>query len=160
MGEAFASESHWLRTWASSQDQRGYFVVGSWNDWKPVPMYKCIGGVYKSVVDLPGTVEFQVIVDKDYSKAFYPVQPHADSGTSYVKGPDDKGNGMNWLVYAAAGSAVEITLDPQAKDGRQKGNGKQLALPARLCQIMLLSNLSDLFVCNLVWKNCGWFCKW
>merc|ERR1711904_208147 len=71
--------------WTSGGGQRSYSVIGSWNDWKPLPMYKVIGDVFKCVVDLPvqrayGSEEFKIIVDQDPSLGYYPAEPHAVSG--------------------------------------------------------------------------------
>lgn len=130
------------RMWQSISgwDRHQYYTIGSWNDWKPVPMimdpdqpglFRCrvtfFGQIYSST-GLPlvranrfAPVEyFRVVVDRDVDHAWYPQEANALSGKQITHGPDGKGSERYWMLQVPAGGGVfEINLDLTMDDRRR-----------------------------------------
>jgi len=57
-----------------------------------------------------GQEEFQVVRDEDWNQVIHPAIPSATSVCVPVRGPDDKGNGMNWQVCGKPGEDARVHL--------------------------------------------------
>eukprot|EP00933_Yihiella_yeosuensis_P004744 TRINITY_DN10914_c2_g1_i1.p1 TRINITY_DN10914_c2_g1~~TRINITY_DN10914_c2_g1_i1.p1 ORF type:complete len:674 (+),score=124.99 TRINITY_DN10914_c2_g1_i1:23-2023(+) len=122
------------KVWESKEgwNRHEYCVVGSWSGGVPAPMimepsepgifrgYAKVGSNYSH--EHSAFIErFQIVIDADLDKAFYPERGDAPATEYIVEGPDDQGEGRYWLLCSPEANArVEICLDLSATDRRQK----------------------------------------
>jgi len=117
-----ASETNGVKTWQSTQDESWseYYVTGTWNHWACAPMTADpqVSGIfrYHLVLGRGGAEEFQVVMEKDWTKILYPHVAGAELGEGILCGPDEDGHGMNWVIQGEEGLAVDITLDMNQVD--------------------------------------------
>jgi len=96
-----------------------YCVAGAFNDWTMTAMTPVEKGVYKHKLAMQDTAElFQIVMDEDWKQTMHPSSPDALCGQDLVSGPDDKGDGLNWMIVGDVGSLWEITVDPHQEDKR------------------------------------------
>lgn len=78
-----------------------YFIVGTWNDWKPEQMKKEGEVQFVSSVEIGenGWESFQILLEGKWDTAIYPSIVDANPWVSHkVQGPDGKGHGKNWTM--------------------------------------------------------------
>nr|AQS99232.1 type I polyketide synthase [Gambierdiscus excentricus] len=114
-----------LRTWTSQQAalRRKYFVTATWNNWTYTPMQSQPGDAGVHYLDAHMTktqmVAFHIVVDEDATQIIHPEMALTDQLLSPALGPDAKGQGLYWGLYANRGSKVEIKLDLSQEDRRK-----------------------------------------
>lgn len=119
------------KAWTNSLEgsYHSYFIAGAFNDWTMTAMTPDEKvGVYKYKMVMQDTLElFQIIVDEDWKQTLHPSSPDALCGQDFVQGPDDQGDGLNWMVVGDIGSYWEITVDPHQEDKRRIVSWKPVA---------------------------------
>jgi len=78
--------------------------------------------MYKLQVSLIGgsmSREFQIVLDRDPNRAFYPELPGLASGSSFVFGPDSSGPTNNFRIEGMPGTTFEIILNLKEPDFRR-----------------------------------------
>jgi len=116
-----------IRTWSNAQAalRRKYYVSSTWNDFtyelmEPDPSAE--GGTVHTlshrIVD-EGMICFQIVMDEDPAQTLHPDMDLTDQLISPTMGPDAKGEGHYWGVYAYPGSVMEIKLDLSEDDRRR-----------------------------------------
>jgi len=95
------------------QPEGRFFLVGSWGDWgeliELVPLSNGSNICRASVpVHAGTTVEFQILLDKDWSQRFFPSQEQtAGHRMPAIEGPADK-HGANWQVNVPADKTMMV----------------------------------------------------
>mmetsp|Transcript_134028 Transcript_134028/g.286576 ORF Transcript_134028/g.286576 Transcript_134028/m.286576 type:complete len:180 (-) Transcript_134028:235-774(-) len=121
------------KEWQSVEgwERHSYSVIGSFNEGMPLPMamdplkpgiFTCRVQGGANWIDEMGSFAdfFQVAVDDDLSKAWYPEGGGARSGDVIVRGPDSGGESQNFLARSASpGTMYDIVLDLTAEDHRK-----------------------------------------
>jgi len=117
------------RVWKSAPldaPQHIYYITGGFNNWSFTPMTPDTdangAGVqkYRLAVGEAWEEAFQIVLDRDIMRSIHPVAPDAiRSGEIMVVGPDDNGQGKNWLIQGEDGMEAEIVLDLDAIDRRK-----------------------------------------
>lgn len=97
-----------------------YFVAGSWTSWKLHKMTESrtdLGHYHMAArIGPSGQEEFQIVRDRDWSQVIYPGTNHPIKTSVPVQGPDEKGNGKNWLVRGPPGFKLDVELCVKAGD--------------------------------------------
>jgi len=128
------SDTRGRRIWQSEVGwaRREYYLTGSFNGWlyTPMTMDPVRPGIFKAV----GTVadkfdvfktgflaEFQIVIDEDVERAYYPDVDGGGSGECIVCGPGGDGAGKYFLVRTSCmpSRAFEVALDLTAIDRRK-----------------------------------------
>eukprot|EP00435_Cladocopium_sp_Y103_P007844 s1133_g2.t1 len=96
----------------------GYFIVGSWSNWRePEEMVKQKDGSYSTVVTLGASRKeaFHILLDGEPDKVLHPERPDAVSGTR-LHGPTNRylihGQQLNWVID---GRQVNVAVDDAVK---------------------------------------------
>merc|ERR1712176_220565 len=101
-------------TMVSSEYVHRYFVTGTWSRMAPQEMVpdSTEPGLFRTtfVVSASGADEFQIIRDRDQKQVIHPQEPHAESSSIEMEGPDSHGDGKNWLVRGDKGEIVTVQL--------------------------------------------------
>jgi len=117
------------RTWESVDGKgwKAFFVYGSWLDGCE-KMEEDTLNVYKTemIMSDRGFEEFQVLMDEDPSRAYYPEQDSFASGQVFVRGPDHEANGKAFRIEGLPGQRFEIALDTKVQDRRRVVTWKPL----------------------------------
>jgi len=110
------------RKWQSvdGRDRKCFFVQGTWLE-KFSPMVEDTPNIYKLQVVMgdEGFEEFQVLMDEDPGRAYYPEAEGNASGQVFVCGPDDESRGRNFRIEGVPGMEFEIVLDLRIQDRRK-----------------------------------------
>mmetsp|Transcript_109087 Transcript_109087/g.352132 ORF Transcript_109087/g.352132 Transcript_109087/m.352132 type:complete len:1251 (+) Transcript_109087:144-3896(+) len=105
---------------AASDYANEYFALGSWDNFKGLKMRpsRSEAGLYEASFKMGFTrqEEFQFLRDNDRQQAIHPDMPKCHKTSLPVKGPDDSGEGRNWLITAEVGEEVRLQLRVQAGD--------------------------------------------
>jgi len=128
------SDTKGTKVWQSEQgwSRREYFLTGSFNGWLSTAMtmdpvrpgiFKAVGTVADKfdVFQTGYLAEFQILIDEDNERAYYPDVNGAGSGECIVRGPDGEGAGKYFLVRTSCmpSRAFEVALDLTAIDRRK-----------------------------------------
>lgn len=128
------SDTKGTKVWQSEQGwaRREYFLTGSFNGWlfTPMTMDPVRPGIFKAVGTVPDKCdilncgylsEFQIVIDEDTDRAYYPDMNGAGSGECIVRGPDGEGAGKHFLVRTNCmpSQSFEVSLDLTAIDRRK-----------------------------------------
>lgn len=96
----------------------GYFIVGSWSNWRePEEMVKQKDGSYSAVVTLGASRKeaFHILLDGEPDKVLHPERPDAVSGTR-LHGPTNRylihGQKLNWVID---GRQVNVAVEDAVK---------------------------------------------
>jgi len=98
-----------------------YSITGNFNDWGFVDM---VGGledeIYRCVLPLDlGEAEFQIVVDHDSGRKYYPHARRAKPGCSILYGPNNAARDRTWCVHGSPGDIFEVTLNLRVQDRRK-----------------------------------------
>eukprot|EP00416_Gambierdiscus_australes_P028461 CAMPEP_0171084124 /NCGR_PEP_ID=MMETSP0766_2-20121228/18127_1 /TAXON_ID=439317 /ORGANISM="Gambierdiscus australes, Strain CAWD 149" /LENGTH=463 /DNA_ID=CAMNT_0011541609 /DNA_START=81 /DNA_END=1472 /DNA_ORIENTATION=+ len=97
-----------------------YYIVGSWNSWKPEEMEAVDVGVFTYTVTLGMNrfETFQIWLDGDSNKVLHPGRPKAPSGLR-VLGPVqlDEANGLNWMIDGRVVKESKAALTAALENG-------------------------------------------
>merc|ERR1712222_28863 len=98
-----------------------YSLTGSFNDWGFIDMGRGQDGeTYQCIFPLVAyEEEFQIVVDRDSGKTYYPHVRGAEPGFSILYGPDDASMNRTWCVHGLPGEIVEVTLNLRIEDMRK-----------------------------------------
>lgn len=100
-----------------ARPSEGYFIVGSWNNWKPEEMQRTEEGfVYTVTLGMNRFETFQIWLDGDSNRVLHPSMPRAPSACA-MRGPVqlDQANGLNWLIDGrVVQQPVAAPADPAA----------------------------------------------
>jgi len=105
-----------------------YSIIGSWNDWTPVPMVASKSEFGMFEVEMRSTTVgafFQIIRNGDWGQVIYPSQDEADT-TAVVMGPDEPMSNY-WLIPCEQGDNYKIKFSLAA--GTATADKDTLALP-------------------------------
>mmetsp|Transcript_13158 Transcript_13158/g.37564 ORF Transcript_13158/g.37564 Transcript_13158/m.37564 type:complete len:673 (-) Transcript_13158:165-2183(-) len=96
---------------------RRLYLVGTWSAWSSFEALEMEGDSYVGKVVLGETLRerFRVVVEKDHSRAIYPVISRA-SQQLRILGPDGLGQGRDWLIDGrrdgvSAGTVYRVTFE-------------------------------------------------
>jgi len=80
----------------------------------------CVGDKY-DIIKTGYLAEFQIVIDEDFERVYYPELNGAGSGESIVRGPDGNGEGKKFLVRTSCmpSRAFEVALDLTSMDRRK-----------------------------------------
>jgi len=105
-----------------------YYVVGSWNDWRPQEMaadHNVAPGVFAlEIGPLPlwsSRCDFQIIRNKDWNQTFHPAYGTIASpewNEAEVWGPDEDGPGATWCIKGGGGEHFKIELQRSLENGQ------------------------------------------
>eukprot|EP00930_Biecheleria_cincta_P034635 TRINITY_DN23908_c0_g1_i1.p1 TRINITY_DN23908_c0_g1~~TRINITY_DN23908_c0_g1_i1.p1 ORF type:complete len:1914 (+),score=347.51 TRINITY_DN23908_c0_g1_i1:40-5781(+) len=98
-----------------------YHIMGSWSCWTLEEM-ECDGsGTNFSEIQLEsGYEEFQIALDGDWDRVLYPGCSRAGiRDANPVHGPDDSGQGRNWLIEGKPGDRFRVELVHKCLFGKQ-----------------------------------------
>nr|AQS99294.1 type I polyketide synthase [Gambierdiscus polynesiensis] len=128
------SDTKGTKVWQSEQgwNRREYFLAGNFNGWLCTPMtmdpvrpgiFKavgCVGDKY-DIIKIGYLAEFQIVIDEDFGRVYYPELNGAGSGECIVRGPDGNGTGRHFLVRTSCmpSRAFEVALDLTSMDRRK-----------------------------------------
>jgi len=111
-----------IRTWESVDGKywKKFFLYGSWLDGCE-QMDEDTVNVYKTEMTMSdrGFEEFQVLMDEDPSRAYYPENSGFASGQVFVCGPDHGASGRCFRIEGLPGQRFEIAVDAKSKDRRR-----------------------------------------
>jgi len=117
------------KVWSSAHqgDSAGhtYSITGSFNDWGMTEMVDMVGSCDDETYrcELPfawsDKQEFQIVVDRDFGRTYYPQMKSAVPGHSILSGPDHSAMGRAWCVYGSPHEILEVKLDLRAEDRRK-----------------------------------------
>jgi len=99
-----------------------YSITGSFNGWGFIDMVGCLEDeIYRCVLPLADAYEeeFQIVVDRDPGRTYYPHMRGAEPGCSIVYGPDNACTDCTWCVRGSPGDVFEVTLNLRDKDRRK-----------------------------------------
>nr|AQS99313.1 type I polyketide synthase [Gambierdiscus polynesiensis] len=128
------SDTKGTKVWQSEPgwNRREYFLAGDFNGWLCTPMtfdpvrlgvFRAIGfvGDTYDATQAGYLAEFQIVIDEDFERAYYPDLDGASSGETIVRGPDGKGAGKRFLVRTSSmpGRPFEVALDLTSTDRRK-----------------------------------------
>jgi len=107
------------KTWYGST-RSIYHLAGSWNNWQPIAMSQEAGvlDVWRAsfIAGDDGCEEFQFLVNQNWNLRLHPSCAGSAPGESAACGPERRGKGKNWKVYALPGTVMEVMLDLGAED--------------------------------------------
>mmetsp|Transcript_115524 Transcript_115524/g.246873 ORF Transcript_115524/g.246873 Transcript_115524/m.246873 type:complete len:1348 (-) Transcript_115524:63-4106(-) len=117
----------WTLAWPEGKAQElRYYMTGSFNEWQLTPMIPAkdaagaIIHTYRLTVGDNGLESFQIVVEEDLTRVIHPnCQDVATSGTIFCCGPDDEGDGRNWMIHGKEGYQVDIVLNIGERDRRK-----------------------------------------
>jgi len=111
-----------IRTWESVDGKRWkrFFISGSWLDGCE-QLEEDTAHVYRTEVTMTerGFEEFQVLLDEDPGRAYYPESSGFASGQVFVCGPDHDAAGRFFRIEGLPGQRFEISVSPRAQDRRR-----------------------------------------
>jgi len=117
-----STRSGGTRKWESvdGRNRKSFFVTGSWLPGF-VPMEGDGFDVYKLQMTMTSreSEEFQIVMDEDTGRAYYPENGGYASGQLFVCGPDADGYGKNFRITGLEGMVFEIVLNLRAVDRRK-----------------------------------------
>lgn len=98
--------------------QHRWFIAGSCTNWtckemEIVSKSKSFKKMeFETTFDMGerGFEEFQFARDLDFAQAVYPASRNCEDQMCAMRGPDDGGAGLNWLVRGKPGEEVKVTL--------------------------------------------------
>jgi len=104
----------------NAQRKHKYYIVGSWNRWRPQIMDwdgDCPCYHISVTVGSTGKESFQIWVDADRCTCLHPDRDHANPHSEHMLcGPDDRGQGKTWMIGHhtcdgdAKGAVFEVML--------------------------------------------------
>uniref|UniRef100_A0A7S4R0D7 Uncharacterized protein n=1 Tax=Alexandrium monilatum TaxID=311494 RepID=A0A7S4R0D7_9DINO len=102
-----------ISSW-SSRPQR-FFIAGSWNQYRPVPMvWDGERFIHSLQLGPVGEESFQILWEASWDAVYYPSDPDACPGSDHeILGPDSQGHGKNWTVRdrARRGRRCQISVE-------------------------------------------------
>jgi len=117
-----SSKSIGSRTWYSLAEGRSYYVVGSVTGgaFRLMEQSSDHPGLYLCEVDVGSRdKEFQIVIDEDATRMFYPSSKRGRLGQCFTRGPDAEGAGCAWVIDdVPSGTTVSIVLDTNQADRR------------------------------------------
>ncbi|CAE7941746.1 unnamed protein product [Symbiodinium sp. KB8] len=99
-----------------------FAIIGDHSYWTFEDMQEEEKGVFTAEVRiLKETSNFQIYRDRDFEQGFYPA-PEATGGGSdqEIQGPDELGQGLNWVVKGKVGDVFKITFLRQVRRSQDK----------------------------------------
>jgi len=99
-----------------------FAIIGDHSYWTFEDMQEEEKGVFAAEVRiLKESSNFQIYRDRDFEQGFYPA-PEATAGGSdqEIQGPDELGQGSNWVVKGKVGDVFKITFRRQVRRGQDK----------------------------------------
>nr|AQS99251.1 type I polyketide synthase [Gambierdiscus excentricus] len=115
-------------TWRSPVGCAGvvYDLAGSWSDWRFGKASEMVADstcsdIRRCQFKMGGRCkeEFQIVVNQDSDRRFYPEIAGDPPGSSLVCGPDGKGQAKVWQVIGHPGQTFEVVLNLAAEDRRR-----------------------------------------
>jgi len=110
------------RTWESVDGRyhKCFFLAGTWSNGYE-KMEEDTMHVYRAQMTMSdrGWEEFQVMLDEDHRRAYYPELGGFASGQVFVCGPDSNSEGRSFRIEGLPDMQFEITFDAKASDRRR-----------------------------------------
>merc|ERR1712032_1042153 len=121
MGETGSVKKMWRSLPRASIAGHTYSITGSFNEWAFLDMVGSIEDeIYRGVLPLAlDEEEFQIVVDHDPGKKYYPHARGAEPGCSILYAPNDAGGDRTWCVRGLPGEVFEVALNLRVQDRRK-----------------------------------------